>query len=135
MTLKTIKVTETVKQELDSIRLDKETYNLAIQRILQENKSLKVDKECLMKIAMQTEDSIAFPTINHSVVFALSHVLGDELTSDDEKLGALKIYLRPSLDKDFNAVLSIIEDFKQDNQQYSSVLDSLTAWIKQTYSN
>ena len=132
--LKTIKVSDKVKAELDSIRLDKETYNLAIQRLIRENKSLRYDKDCLMKIAMQTEDSIAFPNINHSITFALSQVLGDSIASDGEKLSALKIYLRPSLDEDFNAVLENIDEFKSNNPIDNNVLDDLSAWIKESYS-
>lgn len=132
--LKTIKVSEKVKAELNSFRLDKETYNLAIQRLLREYKSLRYDKDCLMKIAMQTEDSIAFPNINHSVTFALSQVFSDPIASDGEKLSALKIYLRPSLDKDVNAVLENIDEFKSNNPIDTNVLDDLTAWIKESYS-
>jgi len=134
MTLKTIKVTDKVKAELDSIRLDKESYNILIQRLLRENKSLRHDKDCLMKIAMKTEDSIAFPNVNHSVFFALSKVLGDEIASDSEKLSALKIYLRPSLDEDSNAVLKNIDEFKSTYQIDVDVLEDLTSWIKESYS-
>ena len=132
--LKTIKVSDKVKAELDSILLDKETYNLAIQRLLRENQSLRHDKDCLMKIAMQTEDSIAFPKISHSVYFALSQVLGDEVSSDSEKLSALKIYLRPSLDKDSNAVLENINDFKTETEVDTDVLEDLSSWIRESYS-
>lgn len=134
MTLKTIKVSDKVKAELDTIRLDKETYNLAIQRLLRENQSLRHDKDCLMKIAMKTEDSIAFPNVNHSVFFALSKVLGDEIASDDEKLSALKIYLRPSLDEDVNAVLENIDEFKSEYPIDTDVLDNLASWIRESYS-
>lgn len=132
--LKTIKVSDKVKAELDSIRLDKETYNLAIQRLLRENQSLKHDKDCLMKIAMKTEDSIAFPNVNHSVIFTLSQVLSDSIASDSEKLSALQIYLRPSLDEDVNAVLGNIDEFKSEYSIDTDVLDDLTAWIKESYS-
>ena len=61
MTMKQIKISEKVYDELKSLMLDKETFNLVIQRILLENKSLKEDKVMLMKIAMNTDNSIAFP--------------------------------------------------------------------------
>ena len=131
--LRTIKVSEKVKAELDSIRLDKETYNLAIQRLLRENQSLRHDKDCLMKIAMKTEDSIALINVNHSVIFALNLVLGDKNASDDEKLSALKIYLRPSIDKDIHAVLYNIKEFKSENPTYTDVLDKLSSWINDLY--
>lgn len=50
--MKLIKVTPKVKSELDNLKLDKETYNLTIQRLILENKSLKDDKEKLMQIAL-----------------------------------------------------------------------------------
>ena len=86
-----------------------------------------------MKIAMKTEDSIAFPNINHSVHFALSQVLGDDIASDSEKLSALKIYLRPSIDEDVHAVLFNINEFKSENPSYTDVLDNLTSWINDLY--
>lgn len=41
MSLKNIKVTEDVKQQLDDYAMDKETYNVTIQRLIHENNSLK----------------------------------------------------------------------------------------------
>lgn len=136
--LRTIKVTETVKAELDTIRLDKETYNLLIQRLLRENQDLRQDKENLMKIAMKTEDSIAFPNVNHSVFFAIVEVLKDNAYSDDEKLAFMKIYLRPSIQADKEAVLSMIEAIKSDygfSEDFANpkLLDNLSSWIRESY--
>lgn len=57
MSLKNIKVTEEVKHELDDYALEKETYNVTIQRLIRENISLKErceelkqDKELFMEI-------------------------------------------------------------------------------------
>ena len=134
MSFSSIKISHKTKEDLDSFRLDKESYNIAIQRLMLENKSLKEDKNMLMKIAMQTSDSIALININHSVIFALVQVLKDKESSDDEKLNALKIYLRPCLDDDVNAVLSNIDEFKQEYENYSHILDDLIAWINKSYS-
>lgn len=164
--LKTIKVSDKVKAELDNVRLDKETYNLAIQRLIQENsslkrekqsfidttellsetvnrqseelKSLRQDKDTLMKIAMQTEDSIALVNANHSSFFAITQVLKDNSFSDDEKLSYLKVYLKPSIMEDKEAVLSMIEAIKSDygfSEDFASpnVLDKLSSFIQESY--
>ena len=136
--LKTIKVSDKVKKELNSLRLDKETYNLTIQRLIRENNSLRLDKDTLMKIALKTEDSIAFPNVNHSSFFAITQVLKDNSFSDDEKLSYLKVYLKPSILQDKEAVLSMIEAIKSDygfSEDFASpnVLDKLSSFIQESY--
>lgn len=127
-----IKVTENVKKQLDEMKLENESYNVLIQRLMRENKELRQDKDTLMKIAMKTPDSIAFPQIAHYVYFALSEVLKDG-TSDEEKLSNLKVYLKPSLDKDFAQVLSSIDMFKLEYNVGNDVLRDLSSWIRDTY--
>ena len=127
-----IKVTENVKKQLDEMKLENESYNVLIQRLMRENKELRQDKDTLMKIAMKTPDSIAFPQIAHYVYFASSEVLKDG-TSDEEKLSNLKVYLKPSLDKDFAQVLSSIDMFKLEYNVGNDVLRDLSSWIRDTY--
>lgn len=55
MSMKQIKISDKVKEELDNIKLDKETYNITIQRLIYENKQLKYDKEMLMQIAVNNK--------------------------------------------------------------------------------
>lgn len=45
MSLKNVKVTEDVKKQLDDIAIEKETYNVTIQRLINENKQLKKNEE------------------------------------------------------------------------------------------
>ena len=52
MSLKNIKVTDEVKQQLDKYALDRETYNVTIQRLLLENMRLKEDKRILTRILL-----------------------------------------------------------------------------------
>ena len=142
MPMKQIKISEKVYDELKSLMLDRETFNIAIQRLINDNKSLKEDKIMLMKIAMQTDDSIAFPSINHSSFFAIMQTLKETSYSKYEKLGYLKIYLRKDLDIDYNAVLEVIKDIK-DNYQIgqnkeeinvnNNILDKLMLWIEENY--
>lgn len=133
MTFKQIKIDDEVVNELDSLKFKNESYNILIKRLLKELDSLKADKEMLMKIVMNTEDSIAFPNINHSVFFAISQVIKDDFYSDDEKLGYLKIYLKHSLEDDSDAVLSMIESIKKDYDIDSPILNEVTSWIKESY--
>lgn len=48
MSLKNIKVTEEVKEQLDDYAYDKETYNVTIQRLLNENRALSHEKQSFM---------------------------------------------------------------------------------------
>lgn len=129
MTLKNIKVTENVKDKLDSIAYEKETYNLTIQRLIYENEQLRKDKEMLMKIAMKTEDSIAFPTATHSTIFSTMEVLKDTSYTDDEKFDFLKIYLRPNLEKNPLEVRDTLSSFEEDYGVSSFVINRLITWI------
>lgn len=136
--MKQIKISENVYDELKSLMLDEETFNLVIQRLIHENKSLKEDKIMLMKIALKTEDSIALSDVNHASFFAITQVLKDSSTSDDEKIEFMKIYLKPSLIVDTDKVLSMIDSIKSDDvlsDEFKNyyVLDNILLWIKENY--
>lgn len=51
----TIKVTQSVKQQLDGYRYEKEAYNTVIQRLLKENEELRKDKERLFTIVENSQ--------------------------------------------------------------------------------
>lgn len=115
----------------------KEIQFKTVNRQSEELKSLRQDKDTLMKIALKTEDSIAFPNVNHSSFFAIVHVLKDNSFSDDEKLSYLKVYLKPSIMEDKEAVLSMVETIKSDykfdeDSANPNVLDKLSSWIKES---
>ena len=128
-----IKVTENVKKELDDLKLESESYNVLIQRLMRENQELRQDKHTLMKIAMKTPDSIAFPQIAHSTYFALMQVLKDNDLENDDKLNYLKIYLKPSLEINYKEVLSAINSFSNEFEDYKDFLLNLTLWIEKQY--
>ena len=128
-----IKVTENVKKELDEMKLESESYNVLIQRLMRENQELRQDKHTLMKIAMKTPDSIAFPQIAHSTYFALMQVLKDKDSSPIDKLNALKIYLKPSLEINHKDVLKAINSFSDEFEEYKDFLLNLTMWIEKQY--
>lgn len=127
-----IKVTENVKKQLDEMKLESESYNVLIQRLMRENKELRQDKDTLMKIAMKTPDSIAFPQIAHTTYFALMQVLKDKVSSDEDKLSRLKAYLHGALALDPDEVLRCIENFRKDFNINNQVLDDLVVWIAST---
>ena len=125
-----IKVTENVKKQLDDMKLEGETYNVLIQRLMQENKSLQEDKHTLMKIAMKTPDSIALPTIAHTTYFALTRVLLDNGTSDEDKLTNLKSYLHGVMAQDPDEVLKYIYEFQKEFDMVGNpILDELVVWV------
>lgn len=131
--MKQIKISEEVKKQLDTIAYDKETYNITIQRIIRENKQLKEDKDKLMKIAMKTEDSVAFPTQKHSDIWLIMNVLSSVEYTEDQRLNALKIYLRPNIEANSTEVLSNIDYIKKEFNIESEVLNDFEAYIKETY--
>ena len=125
-----IKVTESVKKQLDEMKLEGETYNVLIQRLMRENKALQDDKHTLMKIAMKTPDSIALPTISHTTYFALTRVLLDNATSDEDKLSHLKSYLHGAMSQDPDEVLRNVCEFQREFDMLgNNVLDKLVVWI------
>ena len=140
MTMKQIKISEKVYDELKSLMLDKETFNLVIQRILLENKSLKKDKDMLMKIAMQTDNSIAFHSMKHSLFFSIMEYIKENSYSNDEKLNYLKEYLKKNIEIDSDEVINVIKIIQEDylignpKEDYNSrCLDDLRLWIEENY--
>ena len=72
MSLKNIKVTESVKTQLDEYAFEKETYNVTLQRLINENnlllarcEELKQDKELLINIRESKNDRV----IKHNAIF------------------------------------------------------------------
>ena len=51
MDLKQIRITEDVKTELDSLKLDNDSYSTIIRRLISENTKLKADNERLFNIS------------------------------------------------------------------------------------
>ena len=141
MALKQIKIRQGVYEQLNSLKRDDESYSIAIQNLIDENKNLKArndelrtDNDKLMRIAMKTEDSIAFPNINHSTIFAIIEVLKSDY-SDEDKINCLRIYLRPNLEENPQAVKSCIDSFIQEHDDYAPILEKLLSWINETFEN
>ena len=96
MVMKQIKVTDSVKGELDAMMEDKETYNLVIQRLIDENKRLFIenqrlgfDKSVLMSVIV---DDTSFTDLKFKYVPFIESVLFNSMLSDDECLNYLVKY-------------------------------------------
>ena len=58
MDLKQIRITAEVKAELDSIRVDNDSYSTTIRKLISENAKLKADNERLFNIAENLSSKI-----------------------------------------------------------------------------
>ena len=58
MELKQIRITEDVKAELDSFKIDNDSYSTIIRRLISENAKLKADNERLFNIAENLSSKI-----------------------------------------------------------------------------
>lgn len=140
MALKQIKIRYSVYEQLDNLKRDDESYSIAIQNLIDENKQLKSmndelrqDKDKLMKIVMKTDDSIALINVYHKAFFGIIEVLRMKEDSDEDKLDYLKTYLRPSLEENPPIVLSCIELIKKEHEDYAPILDDFHEWIINTF--
>lgn len=55
MSMTTIKVSQSVKSQLNDLRFEKEAYNTVIQRLIKENEQLRKDKERLFNIIKNSQ--------------------------------------------------------------------------------
>lgn len=138
--LKQIRIKKSVCARLDERKSNDDSYTDVIQALLDENTrlkernvELKQDKDMLMKIAMKTQDSIAFPNIAHYVYFALIEVLKDKELSPVEKINYLKTYLRPSLESNPHEVLKYVNEFANEYEEHKDFLINIIMWIEKTY--
>ena len=124
---------DNIEIKMSDLRFENARLKSENEKLIIENRRLKDKIEKVMKMTMKTDDSIALPTINHSVIFAVMEILEMDDKSDEEKFKSLKIYLRPSLEENPSQVYSIINGFKEDYDESSPILDKLSSWIKEDY--
>lgn len=58
MELKQIRITEEVKAELDSIKVDNDSYSTTIRKLISENAKLKADNERLFNLTEVLDSKI-----------------------------------------------------------------------------
>ena len=138
--LKQIRIKKSVCAMLDERKGKDDSYTDVIQALLDENArlqernvELKQDKEMLMKIALKTQDAIAFPNIAHYVYFALIEVLKDKELAPVDAVNYLKTYLRPSLDVNPKEVLKYVNEFSDEYEEHKDLLLNVVMWIEKTY--
>ena len=137
--LKNIKVTEKVKAELDAVAYDKETYNVTIERLMRENRSLKIenirlqyDKDFLMKMVLKDE-SIADLGIEHKFVPFITSVLFENDLSAAERLDYLKKYFTEIANADKSVILDCILIVKESCDVSDGALIDFEKWINENY--
>ena len=129
MTLKNVKVTDEVKQQLDDYALDKETYNVTIQRLLLENMRLKEDKELLTRLLLK-DDDLFNPSIHHKYVPFIEAMLYDNNLDDDAKLNSLTSYFINVDDISKHALLSCIQIVSESHDITSRVLVEFKKYVE-----
>ena len=108
----TIRIYKSTKDELKNLKFGNEGDAVVLQRVLNENKELRKDKEMLYKIALKTSDSIAFPNKIHRATFVITKIVYDSGLNDKEKFESLKTYLAEMLINDSSSITATIENIK-----------------------
>ena len=129
----TIKVTQSVKQQLDSYRFEKEAYNTVIQRLLNENEELRKDKTNLLKIAVNSNNVNTFPDIRRTSKYTVLSIISDDNLTDNEKLNCLRVFLKPDLETNTSTVLAGISEIESNFTVNGTVLEELKIWISENY--
>lgn len=112
----TIRIKNDLRKELDSLKIETESYSVVIAKIIDENKRLeetieylKEDRKDLYKLALGTENSVALINNYHKATYFIVKVLND-ISSNEEKLQQLKEYLSEMLASDKASVIGAIEN-------------------------
>ena len=116
----TIRIKNDLRKELDSFKVENETYSVVITNLIEENNELKEaveylkeDKSKLYKLALATSDSVALINNIHRISFFITLVVNDGASTDEEKLQDLKKYLNEMLEDNPEDVVATIENFKE----------------------
>lgn len=129
MTLKNIKVSETVKKQLDDYALEKETYNVTIQRLLLENMRLREDKNLLTKLLLK-DDELANPSIHHKYVPFIEAMLYDTTLDEGQKLNGLVAYFINVDDITKEDLLSSIQIVEESHDVTSGALLDFKKYVE-----
>lgn len=108
----TMRITNTVKDKLEDMKIDNESLSNVIARLIEDNKQLRQDKDQLYKIALRTSNSIAFPNNIHRATFFLTRCLFDTGINENKKLDDMKKYLSEMLSSDPTSVIDSIDNLK-----------------------
>ena len=127
----TIRIKSSLRNVLDSYKVEAESYSVVMTNLINENKRLKEDveylkeeKKDLYKLALKTSDSAALINNIHKATYFIAKVIEDVGTTEEEKLQVLKTYLKEMLEEDPTSILTAIEILKDMAEESS--LDILT---------
>lgn len=127
MSLKNIKVTELVKSQLDEYALDKETYNVTIQRLILENMRLKEDKRVLTKLLLQDTQS---SYVEEKYVPFIESILFDTSSDEGDRLNYLVNYFINVDDISKEELLSCIQIVKETHDISSGALLDFEKYVE-----
>lgn len=113
----TIRIKSSLRNVLDSYKVEAESYSVVITNLINENKRLKEDveylkeeKKDLYKLALKTSDSAALINNIHKATYFISLVVNDISSTEEEKLKDLKKYLKEMLAADKDSVIAAIDN-------------------------
>ena len=116
----TIRIKNDLRKELDSYKVEAESYSVVIAKLIEENSKLKEDVEFLKEdrlklyqLALGTENSVALINNIHKATYFIALVVNDVTSTEEEKLQQLKTYLSEMLEKYPSDVKATIENLKE----------------------
>ena len=116
----TIRIKNDLRKELDSYKIEAESYSVVIAKLIEENKQLKEqvvylkeDKSKLYKLALGTSNSVALVNNLHKATYFITSVINDVSTTEEEKLQELEIYLSEMLEENPSDVKATISNLKE----------------------
>ena len=140
----TIRIKNDLRKELDSYKVEAESYSVVIAKLIEENKKLKgtveylkEDKKKLYKLVLVISDSVALVNNIHKATYFIGLVINDESTTNEEKLQELEIYLSEMLESNPEDVKATIRNLKEmlelDEVAVPEVLIEFENYVEEKY--
>ena len=122
------RISDEVKKELTDLKyFNKESFDMVIKRLIEENKSLRIDKQLLFQVALKSEGLLESDMF---IVYAfIVVVLKNTAASVDEKLGLLEYYLQQYIESDSSLVLDAIAIVEGTMDLSDNVLDKFKNYV------
>lgn len=116
----TIRIKNDLRKELDSYKVEAESYSVVIAKLIEENSKLKEDVEFLKEdrlklyeLALGTSNSVALINNIHKATYFIALVVNDVTSTEEEKIQQLKTYLSGMLEKYPSDVKATIGNLKE----------------------
>ena len=127
---KQIRLNPNVRGLLDDYKMEGESYSIAIGRLFRENEILRESQNTLLKMAMQTSDSIALPSMTHRIYFLIMHmikVMNGEVSHNDEYYfdGMIDCFI-DLCEENLSEVCLALKTFNKDFPEHSSIIHNIT---------